>query len=112
MDAFRPEGVDIPLGLEQEIEARIVLVGGAFTFANSIFRQNQDFLRNLYNWVLDREYRLSISPRPPDVRIVQDVAKLPRINQVAWGWLPGLCLALGFLTAFLRSRGGPRAQTP
>jgi ABC-type uncharacterized transport system len=110
---FRPEDAPQVAGLEQEIEARIVLVGGAFAFSNAVFQQNHDFLRNTYNWVLDREFRLSISARPTDLRFwPQDrLDRLPKLNQLAWGWLPGLCLLLGFLTAFLRSRGGPRSKS-
>lgn len=108
--SFRPEGGEVPAALEEEVEARLVVVGSSYAFANDAARFNTDFLRNVYNWVLDREFRVSISPRDPDLRLVppEDQARvLPRVNQFAWGWLPGLCLVLGLATALLRSRGGP-----
>ncbi len=98
--------------LEEQPQARIVTLGSSGMFRNQLFAYNEDLLRNVYNWVLDREYRLSISPRDPDVRRipVERRENLARINQVAWGWLPGLCLGLGLWTAWRRRRGAPRSK--
>lgn len=106
---FRPEGAQIPAALEQEPRARIVTLGSSWIFTNYLFDSTRDLLRNAYNWALDREYRLSISPHNPDLRLIPEdrLSALPRINQFAWGWLPGICLAAGVITALARSRGGP-----
>ncbi|MDP6739100.1 MAG: hypothetical protein QF404_03695, partial [Planctomycetota bacterium] len=90
-------------------QARIVVLGSSMAFTNGAFRYNQDLLRNVFNWVLDREYRLSISARNPDVRLIpvdKRETALPLLSRLAWGYLPGLCLLLGVLVAFLRARGG------
>ncbi len=110
---FRPADLSPAGALEEDPEARIVLVGSAFAFTNVIFDANYDFLRNLYNWVLDREYRLSMSPRRPDLRIwpTEKLDELPAMNRLAWLWTPLFCLLMGALFAFLRSRGGPRSAS-
>lgn len=110
---FPPAEAEEAGALEENPQARIVLVGGAYAFTNSIYQHNADFLRNLYNWALDREYRISMSPRDPDLRLWPQgrLENLPSFNQIAWGWLPGLCLLLGILFAVLRARGGPRRSS-
>ena len=68
-------------------------------------------LTNLFNWLTDRDYRLSISTRNPDLRRLTPEA-VPRVSLLALWILPGLALVLGVLTAFLRARGGPRRASP
>jgi hypothetical protein len=101
-------GVVGPLQLKKE--SRIFLTGGSDVFSNGSLRHNADFLRNIFNWATDREYRVKVSPMAREERMLRigeddSVAKLFRAT--VW-YLPGLCLAAGILTAFLRSRGGPR----
>ncbi len=99
--------------LEEKPQARLVVLGSSMAFSNGAFAYNRDLLRNVFNWVLDREFRISISPRNPDVRLIpvaQREKALPRLSQMAWGYLPGLCLLLGVLVAYRRSRTG-RIQT-
>lgn len=102
----RPETVG---ALEERPESRIFAIGTADVFTNRLFDMNADFLRNAFNWVASREYRVSISSRNPDLRILplgatDALAKLTRL--ALWG-LPGLCLLLGIFTAWRRSAGGP-----
>jgi len=107
--AFPPIDSSPQPALEETPQARIVVVGSSMAFSNGAFRYNQDLLNNVYNWVLDREYRLSISARNPDVRLIPIEKReraLPRLNRMAWGYLPGLCLLLGGLVAAMRSRTG------
>ncbi len=110
--SFRLEG-DPPAGLEEIPEARVLLVGSAFLFVNVTFDRNYDFLRNAYNWALAREYRLVVSPRDPDLRLwpTAKAENLPRFNQFVWGWMPGVCLLLGLLTALWRARGAPKRRS-
>jgi hypothetical protein len=95
--------------MEEKPQARLVVLGSSMAFTNGAFRYNQDLLRNVFNWVLDREYRLSISARNPDVRLIpvdKRETALPLLSRMAWGYLPGLCLLLGILVASLRARAG------
>ena len=52
-----------------------------------------------------------MSPRNPDLRLwpTERLDNLPAMGRLAWLYVPGLCFLLGFLFAYLRSRGGPRA---
>ena len=107
--AFPPADSRPQPAMDEKPQARVVVVGSSMAFTNGAFRYNQDLLRNIYNWTLDREYRLSISARNPDVRLIP-VSKrgtaLPLLSRLAWGYLPGLCLLLGILVARRRARGG------
>lgn len=106
---FPVEGADAPAALEQRPEGRVVVLGSSPALQNALFANNSDFLRNLYNWVLDREYRILISAKDPAVVRFSpgDVDRVVTVSRVAWGWLPLGCVVLGLLTAFLRTRGGP-----
>lgn len=110
---FRPEGLETEGALQEQAQARIVVIGSSFAFANAIFETNYDFLRNVFNWALDREYRLSMSPRDPDLRRWPEdkLENLPALGRLAWLWIPALCFGLGVLFAYLRARGGPRATS-
>ena len=90
--------------LEEKTAARIVLIGSSFAFTNAAHGENYDLLRNVYNWVLDREYQLSITQRPPDVRLwpLEEMAALDRFNRFAWLYLPLLCALLGIAVAWRR----------
>ncbi|MCP3916649.1 MAG: GldG family protein [bacterium] len=106
---FVPAGAEnVPEG-EQRREARIVAMGTTDAFCDANFDYNADLLRNLFNWLTDREYRLSISTRNPDLRRIPP-ERVPSVAQLALWLLPGLCLLLGIVTAYARSRGGPRRQ--
>lgn len=109
---FPVSDADLPAALEQRPEGRVVVLGSAPALQNSLFAYNSDFLRNLYNWVLDREYRILISAKDPAIVRFSpsDAEKVVTVNRVAWGWLPLGCVVLGLLTAFLRTRGGPRGR--
>jgi len=105
-----PDDMEAAGPLQEKRESRIFLAGGSDVFSNGSLRHNADFLRNVFNWATDREYRVNVSPRAREERILRlgeddSVARLFRAT--VW-YLPGLCLAAGILTAFLRSRGGPR----
>jgi len=110
---FRPEGLGTEGALQEQAQARVVLVGSSFAFTNVIFETNYDFIRNVFNWALDREYRLSMSPRDPDLRRWPEdkLDNLPALGRLAWLWIPALCFGLGVLFAYLRGRGGPRSSS-
>lgn len=111
VSTFTPLGDTEVVGpLQLKKESRIFLTGGSDVFSNGSLRHNADFLRNIFNWATDREYRVKVSPMAREERMLRigegdSIAKLFRAT--VW-YLPGLCLAAGILTAYLRSRGGPR----
>jgi len=96
--------------LDERPEGRLVVIGSSWAFTNTLFDYNADFLRNVYNWVLDREYRILISPKDPAlVRFApEDSERVARVSRLAWGWIPLVCVLLGLLTGFWRALGGPR----
>jgi len=100
----RPPGTD-PQDLQRP-ECRVLAVGAPDLFSNAVFDTNRDFLLNAFNWAASREFRVSITPRPSEERRL-DVGvdrTLFRLNLIA-GWsLPLVCLVLGLLTWWRRSR--------
>jgi hypothetical protein len=93
-----------------DVRTRIVALGSAQPLTNRYEAFNLDLGRNVFNWVTEREYRLSISPRDPGTTFLTDEGQAALVTRVAMWLLPGLCLALGVLTAILRARGGPRRK--
>ena len=67
---------------------------------------NESFARNAFNWVADREYRVSVAPRDPRMERVDGEAAVFVVQVALWG-LPLLSLALAAVTAVLRRRGAP-----
>ncbi|MFT4540458.1 MAG: hypothetical protein ACI841_002041 [Planctomycetota bacterium] len=110
---YRPDPTAGPApALEQETETRIAVIGSASPLCNTLIDYNSDFARNLFNWCVDREYRVSISPRNPDhrrlpVRRTNVLAQLKHVT--LWG-LPGGCFLLGLLTYYLRNRGSKQRR--
>ena len=100
----------------EKTRSRIVVLGSS-AFLYSVMLESQggqgsslDFALNAFNWLADREWRVNVSPKDPDLRILEPEG-IPWMSRVAiWG-LPLLCLLLGGLVAFVRGRGGPRKST-
>jgi len=113
---YRGEELRGPVvALEEQPQSRLLVLGSADVFANAYVDYNADFARNCFNWAVDREYKVAVSQRDPDLRRVpiESTDALSRVTRSALWKLPGLCLLLGALTALLRSRGGRRpAKTP
>lgn len=105
--------VATPLALEAELETRLAVFGSSGSFINGLATQNQDLWRAAFNWATDREHRVSVSPRDPDLRFVprDDPAAMGRVVRFAQLWLPLGAFAIGALVALARARGGPRAPT-
>ena len=102
-----PVSVVGPVGPEAVTErkqARILALGTPEVFCNSLFDTNRDFLLNSFNWAADREFRVTISTRDPELRVmpVGDGAQLSWVRRVAVFGLPLLCLLLGFSRWALR----------
>ena len=86
-----------PALVTERKEGRILALGTPEVFCNSLFDTNRDFLLNAFNWAADREFRVTISTRDPEARVmaVGDGDQLMWVRRVAVFGLPLLCLLLG-----------------
>ena len=101
VDQVGPVGPDLVV---ERKDARILALGTPEVFCNSLFDTNRDFLLNAFNWAADREFRVTISTRDPDRRVmpVGDGPQLSWVRRVAVFGLPLLCLLLGLSRWALR----------
>lgn len=108
ISAFVPEGAEAAEALGVQTQSRIVALGSADAFCNKAIEVNADFLRNVFNWAVSRDYRVSISPRDPDLRRlpIGETDALANLTRFCLWGLPGVCLLLGVVTAVMRARGG------
>jgi len=104
-----PDGPEDVPGLEARPQSRILALGSSDVMCNYWLDTNTDFVRNSFNWGVARDYRVSVSPRDPDERrLPLDAQVLAKLNRVCVWFLPGLCLALGVITALRRASGNPK----
>ena len=106
-----------PLALEAEQETRLVVLGSTTALMNAGENYNADIWRAMFNWATDRDHRVNVSPRDPDLRFLprDDPEAIVGVVRLAQYWLPLGALLIGVCVAFLRSRGGPvrgRARDP
>lgn len=96
-------------GLEAIREVRVVALGSLYTFSNAAF-QGASIVPAAFNWVADREHRISVPPRDPDLRLMprDDPQATVTVTRFAQFYLPGAVALLGLLVWFLRSRGSRR----
>ncbi|MDA0947810.1 MAG: hypothetical protein O2799_04785, partial [Planctomycetota bacterium] len=93
-------------------ERRALVLGSGGLLQDAVLRDprlgpfNESFARNAFNWVADREYRVSVSPRDPRMERVDGEAAVFVVQVALWG-LPLLSLFFAGLTAVLRRRGAP-----
>ncbi|NUP96936.1 MAG: hypothetical protein HUU28_12320 [Planctomycetaceae bacterium] len=86
--------------------ARVVALGTADALSNDVIARNRDFVLNTFNWLAQRDHRLVIRPRTVERRQL-DLANtnaLSVFNALAFGVLPGICVVLGLVVAFVRRR--------
>ena len=86
-------------GVTARKDARVLAFGTPEVFGDLLFQTNRDLLLNSFNWAADREFRVSISTRDPERRVVPlgEGKELLYIHRVTVIGLPLLCLALGLL---------------
>ncbi len=104
--------VATPLALEAQLETRLVVLGTATGFMSAGARHNLDLWRAVFNWATDRDHRVTVSPRDPDLRMLprDDPEAIVAVVRFAQYGLPGAALLIALVIAFLRSRGGPSAR--
>lgn len=98
-----------PLALEAEAETRLLVLGSTTAMMNAAERYNADIWRAMFNWATDRDHRVTVSPRDPDLRFLpqDDPAAMVGVVRLAQYWLPLGALCIGVAVAIMRSRGGP-----
>jgi len=86
-------------GVTARKDARVLAFGTPEVFGNRLFETNRDLLLNSFNWAADREFRVSISTRDPERRVIPlgEGKELMYIHRVTVIGLPLLCLLLGLL---------------
>ncbi|MEL6906580.1 MAG: DUF4350 domain-containing protein, partial [Planctomycetota bacterium] len=103
--------VDVPepAGLEEEPEVRAVLFGSDAVLWNRSARFGA-VVSPAFNWAVEREHRISVSPRNPDLRFMPrgDAEALGTVTRFAQLWMPGALVALGVLVWIVRARGSRR----
>jgi len=113
VEVIAPPGVHDVAPLEARTESRIVIVGSADVFCSKWFEFNVDFMRNVFNWAVSRDFRVNISPRDPDLRrlSIGDSGQAAGVARFAQWIVPGACFLLGVAIAFARRSKGPRRKT-
>lgn len=103
------ELTEAPSGLDAIPEIRIVAFGSESMFQNREMR-NASILPAAFNWVVDREHRITVPPRDPDLRYLprDDPSALVTVTRFAQWFLPGFVGLLGLVVWVLRTRGSRR----
>jgi len=108
----------MPAGLEAIPEIRVVALGSEAVFSNAAFQNGQfrtsDLIRAVFNWVADREHRITVPPRDPDLRFLplDKPESFVFVTRVAQIYLPAAALLAGIAVWFRRARGSRRTPTP
>ena len=87
------------------VQGRLLAVASAYFFHDDSLDVNRDFALNAFNWLAEREYRLSVSPlrRSQSFLDVQRSRARPILGYALGLGLPALCAAIG-LVIFWRRR--------
>ncbi|MEM6675953.1 MAG: GldG family protein [Planctomycetota bacterium] len=110
--------VDAPVGLEVIPKIRIVALGSQTVFGNHAVADGSlrvpDLMRAVFNWVVDREHRIAVPPRDPDLRFLPpgEPEGFVFVTRVAQFYLPLAALAAGLFVWFRRVRGSRRRTSP
>ena len=86
-------------------QGRVLAVASAYFFDNESIDVNRDFALNAFNWLAEREYRISVAPLEKSTSFLtfERSSAKPVLTYVLWLGLPGLCASIG-LVVFLRRR--------
>lgn len=96
-------------GLEAIKEVRVLGFGSLYSFSNAAL-QGASVLPAALNWVADREHRIAVPPRDPDLRLMprDDPSAMVRVTRFAQFHLPGAVALMGLFVWFRRTRGSRR----
>ncbi len=88
------------------VESRVLALGSVDALANHLVVTNRDFVVNAFDWLASREYRVRVDSTNREARKLDlaDPVPVSRVHTVTVLLLPGVCLALGLVTWFLRRR--------
>jgi len=86
-------------------QGRILAVASAFFFDNQSLDVNRDFALNAFNWLAEREYKISVKPLEKSQSFLdfERSRVKPILTYALLLGLPGSCAAIGLLV-FLRRR--------
>lgn len=86
-------------------QGRILAVASAYFFENDSLDDNRDFALNAFNWLAEREYRISVAPleKSTSFLVFERSSARPILTFGLWFGLPGLCAVIG-LVVYLRRR--------
>ncbi|MEC7233139.1 MAG: Gldg family protein [Planctomycetota bacterium] len=103
------DGSEGAAGLEAIREVRVVGFGSLYSFTNAAL-QGASVLPAAVNWVADREHRIAVPPRDPDLRLMprDDPSAMVRVTRFAQFQLPGAVALIGLVVWFRRTRGSRR----
>ena len=107
--AFPAEGAPDGGDGSERRSGRIVAFGSPDTLANGAYEQLRgirELMLNTFNWLAEREYRLSVRPRDPDRRFVdiQTTNALAVVHRLVALALPGAFALAGIVLAWRRRR--------
>lgn len=81
-------------------QGRVLAVASAYFFGNQLMDVNRDFAVNAFNWLADREYRISVSPLEKRESHL-DLARSRAKPVLTWSLLVGLPLASAVIGALV-----------
>jgi len=86
---------------------RLIGVGSVGFFSNAYLGENNHFVRNMFNWLAEREHRLRVTPRDPALSVLdlERSKALPILTYSLWIGFPGMCIAMGAVLGWKRRRG-------
>jgi hypothetical protein len=87
-------------------QGRVLAVASAYFFGNQLMDVNRDFAVNAFNWLAEREYRISVSPlekRESHLDLARSRAKPVLTWSLLFG-LPLACAVVGALVFLARRR--------
>lgn len=86
-------------------QGRILALASAYFFDNDSLDVNRDFVLNAFNWMAERDYRLSVRPLEKSESFLdfERSSAKPVLTYSLWLGLPGLCALLG-IAVFVRRR--------
>ena len=90
-------GVEAPHG-------RVLAMGSSAFFQNEYFDYNQDFIRNAFNSLAERNHRIRVAPLPSGATRM-DLARTSAGKKITWTLylgFPGICALVGLVLAWRR----------